>query len=352
MHLKINTGLFLIPFFLLFQSCKSSEEDSIQENTPSTKIKTPIIQELKPELNKTTPSVETPVFNEDSSFTFIEKQVDFGPRVRNYKEHENCANWIVSKMTSYGFDVIVQKGKVTAFDGTQLNIKNIISRHNPDEKGRILLCAHWDTRPFADEDTVNIFSPIDGANDGASGVGILMEVARNISAISPGYGIDIIFFDAEDYGASKVVSDLRNTNATWCLGSQYWCKNPVFKDYHPKFGILLDMVGGKDAKFYKEGISVQYANKQLKTIWNEAINLGYYDYFINKLGGEITDDHVYLNKISKIPTIDIIDYGPNEYNNFTFGKFWHTHSDKIDIIHKPTLKAVGQTLLHILYQKI
>ena len=351
MLLKITSRLFLLTTFFVLQNCKSPDETDFINDSPKNNTST-IIQELKPELNKITPDLDTPQFNEDSSFVFIENQVAFGPRVPNTQEHKNCGKWLVSQMENYGFDVIVQKGKVTAFNGLELNISNIISRHKPEAEGRILLCAHWDTRPFADEDTIDIFSPIDGANDGASGVGVLLEIARNISTLSPGYGVDIIFFDAEDYGASNVVSDLRNTNATWCLGSQYWCKNPVIKNYQPKFGILLDMVGGENAKFYKEGISVQFANKQLKAIWKEAISLGYYDYFINKLGGEITDDHLYLNKISNIPTIDIIDYGPKENNNFTFGKFWHTHADNITIIHKPTLKAVGQTLLHLLYQKI
>ena len=299
MAFKIISRLILISTILWVQSCKSDDAIKYDNNLPD-KINKPIAQELKPELNKITPNQETPLFNEDSSFVFIENQVDFGPRVPNSKEHENCAKWLVSKMENYGFDVTLQKGKATAFNGVVLNIKNIIARHRPEATGRILLCAHWDSRPFADEDTIDIYSPIDGANDGASGVGVLLEVARNIDLLSPGYGVDIIFFDAEDYGASSVVSDLRSTNATWCLGSQYCCKNPTIKKYQPKFGILLDMVGGENAQFHKEGISVQYANKYLKSIWKEAINLGYNKNFINKLGGEITDDHLYLNKISNI----------------------------------------------------
>lgn len=351
MGLKTKTQYILILALLVMQSCKSDDTIVVEIDQPVKKTN-PIVQELKPDLNKVTPDQATPIFSEDSAYVFIQNQVDFGPRVPNSQEHENCAKWLVSKMESYGFNVIVQTGKVTAFNGMTLNIKNIIARHRPEANGRILLCAHWDSRPFADEDTVDIYSPIDGANDGASGVGVLLEIARNIEIYSPGYGVDIIFFDAEDYGASNVVSDLRYTNATWCLGSQYWCKNPTMENYQPKFGILLDMVGAENAQFYKEGVSVQYANHQLKSIWKEAIKLGYSKNFINKLGGEITDDHVYLNKILNIPTIDIIDYGPNENNNFTFGKFWHTHADNISVIHKPTLKAVGQTLLHVLYQKI
>jgi len=198
--------------------------------------------------------------------------------------------------------------------------------------------------------------PIDGANDGASGVGVLLEIARNISLLDPLIGVDIILFDAEDYGAPSMSGqffDLNSMNDTWCLGSQYFCKNILIENYKPKYGILLDMVGGENAKFPKEGISRQFAAQKLNIIWKRAQQLGYGDYFVNKVAPPITDDHTYINQLYRIPTLDIIHYTPRTTNGrFDFGKFHHTHQDNIDNIHKPTLMAVGQTVLHVIYEQL
>lgn len=335
--------LFSIPF--IFSCQQEIESTEIEKN--NTESNNDILTSSK---------VETPVFNEDSAFYFITKQVDFGPRVPNSIPHYNCGEWLEKLLTKLNFQVIIQKGKVTAFNGAKLNIKNIIARHNPEIQERIMLCAHWDTRPFADRDSLKINLPIDGANDGASGVGVLLEIARNLSILDPEIGVDIILFDAEDYGAPSMSGqffDLNSMNDTWCLGSQYFCKNIAIENYHPKYGILLDMVGGENAKFPKEGISRQFAAQQLNVIWKRAQQLGYGDYFVNKLAPPITDDHTYINQLYRIPTIDIIHYTPRTTNGrFDFGKFHHTHNDNIDNIHKPTLKAVGQTVLHVIYEQL
>ena len=215
---------------------------------------------------------------------------------------------------------------------------------------RIMLCAHWDTRHIADRDEENPTGPIDGANDGASGVGVLLEIARHLSQVDPDLGIDLIFFDAEDYGSPQLsmgMTALSDMDNSWCLGSQFWAKNPPITGYKPQFGILLDMVGGEFATFPKEGFSLKYANPLVQAIWNKAQNLGYGNYFINRAIGGITDDHKYINEIAGIPTVDIIHYNPNKSD---FGVFHHTHQDNITIINKNTMVAVGSTCMEIIYQ--
>lgn len=314
--------------------------------------------ETKPEedvvvVKDDTPKVPTPDFSADSAYYFIQKQVDFGPRVPNTPAHDSCRVWLVEQLERFNFSVIQQSGVVTTWDEQELNMTNIIGQFNKDAEERILLAAHWDTRPYADRDSVDQYKPIDGANDGASGVGVLLEIARQISLKNPGYGVDIIFFDAEDYGTfdGKVYQSVNQMLNDWCLGSQYWAKNQPIPNYDPKYGILLDMVGAKNATFPKEGVSMQYAAPKVTAIWNAAEALGYGSYFVKKLAGGITDDHTFVNNMAGIPMLDIIDMKvDNQYSSF--GSFHHTHGDNMSIIDKNTLKAVGQTVLHVIYQKI
>jgi len=330
---------------LQFAACKP-DEDQPQNQQSNDGQTTTVVEE---------PKVPTPTFNSDSAYYFVQKQVDFGPRVPNTAAHDSCAEWFKSKFDEYGFSIISQKGKVKAFTGVTLKIENIIAQWKPEEHNRIMLCAHWDTRPFADRDSSNQNKPILGANDGGSGVGVLIEIARQISLLEPNTGVDIILFDAEDYGAIAGGGMMSvNSNAdTWCLGSQYWAKNPPIANYRPRYGVLLDMVGAEDATFPKEGISGQYAAGPMNKIWNTAERLGYGKYFVKKMAPPITDDHTYINEMARIPVLDIIHYAPRtSYGNFDFGKFHHTHNDNMDVISKPTLEAVGQTLLEVIYQKI
>lgn len=308
-----------------------------------------------PEHTNKVSTVATPVFDADSAYGYVAKQVDFGPRVPNTAQHDSCAEWFKRQFEAYGFNIISQKGKVRAFTGAVLPMENIIAQWKPEEKNRIMLCAHWDTRPFADRDSANQNKPILGANDGGSGVGVLIEIARQISLSDPKTGVDIILFDVEDYGAvaGGGMMSVNSSSDSWCLGSQYWAKNPPVSNYRPRYGILLDMVGAEDATFPKEGISRQYASGPLNSVWNVAEKLGYGDYFVKKMAPPITDDHTYINELTNIPTIDIIHYAPrSSYGNFDFGKFHHTHNDNMDVISKKALKAVGQTLLEVIYQKI
>ncbi|MBP6977946.1 MAG: M28 family peptidase [Bacteroidales bacterium] len=293
--------------------------------------------------------VVVPAFNADSAYQFIRKQVDFGPRVPNTESHRNCARYLADNLRRYTPQVTEQKGKVRAYDGTVLNFTNIIGSFNPEAKARILLCAHWDSRPWADHDPDPALreKPIDGANDGASGVGVLMEIARLMSTRPPTVGVDILLLDAEDYGPPED-SQVQSDNNYWGLGSQYWSNNPHIPGYTARFGILLDMVGAANARFPMEAFSNYYAPDILRKVWNKALQLGYKDYFPNEDGGMINDDHYFINTIRRIPTIDIIHLDPGSANG-SFFDYWHTTGDTLDKIDPYILEVVGKTLMQVVY---
>ena len=293
--------------------------------------------------------IERPDFSKDSAYAFIEKQVAFGPRVPNTEAHKEAGNYLSKKLKSYGFHIIEQETQVTAFDGKKLNIKNIIGEYLPERNNRILLFAHWDTRPFADHDTENKSEPIDGANDGGSGVGVLLEVARQIEITQPDFGIDIIFFDAEDYGKPMGSMSRQKSTSSWCLGSQYWASNPHKLNYNANYGILLDMVGGKDAIFPKEAISMYYAPQVVNKVWKIAKALNHGNHFVSQEAQFVgEDDHLYVNKIARIPSIDLIEYNPQTGG---FNETWHTHDDNIENIDKETLQAVGETVMAVILEE-
>ena len=297
---------------------------------------------------------ESPKPNADSLLAFVQKQVDFGPRVPNTEAHQKAADWFVKKFEGYGGKVVVQEFKDNVYDGTEVSLKNIIVSFNPSVKKRILLAAHWDTRPFGDKEAENDLIPIDGANDGASGVGVLLEVARVIStSMSPTVGVDMILFDGEDWGVHQnsernysLPSDLESW---YCLGSQYWSKNKHSSNYTAYYGILLDMVGAPDATFYYDNVSQENAGRILTKTWDIAHQLGYQKYFIKEMGLRgIIDDHVFVNKNARIPMIDILDYRTNTNN---FGPYHHTSNDNMSGISKETLSAVADVLLTVLYNE-
>ncbi|MEN8249393.1 MAG: M28 family peptidase, partial [Bacteroidota bacterium] len=205
---------------------------------------------------------------------------------------------------------------------------------------RILLATHWDTRPWASKEKEDPTVEFDGANDGGSGVGVLLEIARQIQMKGgPDVGVDLLFFDGEDWGQEN-----GGRMDSWCLGSQHWANNKGA--YSAYYGILLDMVGGKNAQFPYEGYSHQMAKKVMKNVWSQASDIGYSRYFIPRREGGITDDHYYVNKIAKIPMINVLHWEPE---HGYFGNWHHTRADNMDLIDKNTLKAVGQTMLHVVY---
>ena len=301
----------------------------------------------KKRANIVTTYTAAPAFDADSAFSFVKAQTDFGPRVPNTPAHKACAGWLENKLASFGATTIVQQFRTVTFDNTQLDCYNIIGQINPDNPVRIILCAHWDSRPWADNDPdpANRNTPIDGANDGASGVGVILEIARQLQIKAPAIGVDCIFFDAEDWGPGDDYTG--DDGNYWGLGSQYWAANPHKEGSRARYAVLLDMVGGKGARFCLEGYSVMFAKNVVDKVWNTAAELGHGSLFMKVDGSFVTDDHYYINTIAKIPAIDIVPYLPIG-NISSFGPTWHTLQDNIDNIDKDVLKAVGETVLKVI----
>lgn len=285
----------------------------------------------------TTPRV---AFSADSAYSYIERQLAFGPRVPNTDGHRAASAWIASELRRHGAEVELQEATLKAFDGTRLQAVNIIGRYNPEATDRLLLLAHWDTRPWADEDPdpAKRKSPVPGANDGASGVGVLLEIARLLQANKPDRGIDILLVDAEDYGA-------HDDDDSWALGTRYYAEHLTDAD-RPTEAVLLDMVGGHGAVFCREYFSQRYAPSLLDRVWTAAARAGFSERFPDKLGGAINDDHVPLIQAG-IPAIDIIEYNPTSGSGFN--PTWHTTADDLPAIDRQTLHAVGQTLTDFIF---
>lgn len=298
------------------------------------------------------PQAIVPIFDADSAYSFVARQVAFGPRVPGTSTHRKCGDYLVDKLRSYGADVVTQDVDLKAYNGDLLKSRNIIARFQPQKEERVMLCAHWDTRPWADSDPnkANHYKPLPGANDGGSGVGVLLEIARQLASVPTTVGVDIIMFDAEDYGLHENdVEEYASVSNSWALGSQYWSRRPHEFAYNPKYGILLDIVGAPDSKFLQEGYSLHYAPAIVSKVWKNAKNAGFSSYFVDEEGGYITDDHLYVNKTAGIPCIDIINCDPESPNGF--GPYHHTMKDDMDWIDKETLKAVGQTVLYVIYSE-
>lgn len=316
-------GLFL---FSALPGCQSDAKNKVEEKEIAIKV---------------------PRFERDSSFKFVSQQIAFGPRIPNSEAHLSCQNYLASSLKKFGAEVTEQKFIAKSFDGKSLNGNNIIGRFNPSAQRRILLSAHWDSRPFTDSPITvgDKKQPVLGADDGASGVGVLLEIARQLQLNPVDFGVDIVFFDLEDYGDSN-----GGASETWCLGSQYFSKNLIYQSNNkPEYGILLDMVGASGARFAKEEISVQYAGNVVDKVWNLAQAMGYGNYFVNDRVGAITDDHYFVNSIAQIPMIDIINR-PNDTQT-GFVAHWHTPDDTLDKIDRNTLRAVGQLLLAVIYRE-
>lgn len=296
-------------------------------------------------------NVVVPAFSADSAYHFVEKQVSFGARIPNTPAHRQAGEYFVETLKRYGADLTIQEFQAQTFDGKTLNLKNIIASFNGDKSKRILLAAHWDTRPFADKDAENPDAVFQGANDGASGVAVLLEIARVFStSVRPDVGVDIILFDGEDWG-EKVGEEGRHPlpdglQEWWCLGSQHWSRNKHKPNYSAYYGILLDMVGAENAQFHREGYSMEFAPSVVEKVWNHAQRLGYSHVFIRKTQEPVTDDHYFVNTIARIPMIDIVHYEPGIGY---FGTFHHTQADNMDLISKETLGIVGSTVLNTIY---
>lgn len=306
--------------------------------------------------NKKTAAVTRPVFSADSAYQYIARQMAFGPRVPNSKSHTDCAIYLIEQLRACGAQVELQKGQLPDYSGRPQAIFNIVGHFSPvasQPRAGILLCAHYDTRPWCDEEEEyeNRFLNVPGANDGASGVGVLLEVARQLgqrlqdsTLTTP---VDIVFFDCEDMGTPQFYTGTEREN-TWCLGSQLWsmeyAKGHGTVPY--QFGILLDMVGAPDAVFPRELYSEQYAATYVEQIWRAAASLGYGRYFVQQNAYPIVDDHYYVNVLAGVPCVDIIHYDAR--NATGFAPWWHTQRDDMRNISLSTLQAVGETVLAVL----
>lgn len=282
---------------------------------------------------------DVPAFSADSAYAYVKAQVDFGPRNPGSIGHANALAYMTDELRRYsGGQVFVQRFQTEGYNET-LSLANVIAAFNPSAETRIMLCAHWDTRPRADQDSnpSDVGQPILGANDGASGVGVLLELARIFADNPPPIGVDIVFFDGEDYG---VESDL----GKYFLGSRHWSANPPVAGYMPRFAILLDMVGGVNPRFPKEGFSMNYAAPVVEQVWSIASELGHSSSFLSETSQPVADDHMILNQNYGLPTINIIHY--------PFPEYWHTSGDTMDNIRPETLQAVGDVLLELIYNRI
>lgn len=281
-------------------------------------------------------------FSPDSAYSYVERQVEFGPRINNTDAHKRTAEWLESELKRHGAQVALQQMKLTDFDGKTLDAVNIIGQYNPDAGERLLLVAHWDTRPWADADPdpANHDKPVTGANDGASGVGVILELARLMGQNNPGRGVDILFVDAEDRGSHE-------DEDSWALGAQYFVQHPFKENYRPDEVILLDMVGGPRARFHFELFSAQNAPELLQKIWTIAEEAGYGNYFVRQPGGAINDDHIHF-LADGIPAIDIIEFDPDSETHFNAA--WHTTRDDMTNIDRNTLGAVGQTVANYIFR--
>ena len=310
---------------------------------------------VKQQQSSTTNSQHS-TFSADSAYTYIAQQVAFGARVPGSLAHEQCGDWLVRQLARHGAQVKNQYGVMTNYAGKSQDIRNIVAFFEGDTQTAILLCAHWDCRPWSDEEELyeNRFIPVIGANDGASGVGVILEIVRQLDILKAQGefvpSVQVVFFDCEDMGTPSHYTGAQRDN-TWCLGSQLWAKlltqNSEFKI---QYGILLDMVGDPSATFPREYFSVKYAANYVEQVWRTANRLGYGRYFVQQSTYyPITDDHQYVNMIAGIPCLDIIDYKANTETGFA--PWWHTQQDDMRNINKQTLQAVGETVLTVICSK-
>lgn len=316
-------------FFTLAITNYSCKEESVEKKET---VKT----------NKPSKRIKIPAFSGDSAYVFVEKQLEFGHRIPGTPEHRACQDWLVEKLRSYGAEVKLQPFKAKIYTGEVWDAANIIGSVNPKAKERLIIAAHYDTRHIAEKDPDESMQdkPIMGADDGASGVAVILELARLVHENSLDMGIDFIFFDAEDNGNA-------DDTDSWCLGSQHWSKEAVKNRYRADAGILLDLVGAKGAVYPKEYFSQRYAPQLHNKVWSLAIAMGYGDLFRDQPRGAVNDDHYHVNRITGIPMIDIISLPKGDGS---FGDYHHTHKDDIDIIDKNVLRKTGQVVTAVMYR--
>jgi glutaminyl-peptide cyclotransferase len=285
-------------------------------------------------------------FDGQAALGYARTNVAFGPRVPGTPAHEKAADWIVAEMKKRTDSIIVQSWTQTTAKGMKLPMRNILARFNPAATQRVLYLTHWDTRPVADSDPNfgKRTQSFDGANDGASGVGLFMALGDVFRKTPPSVGVDLLFVDGEDWGGFDPAADGSFPDALF--GSQYFANHPPSPDYKPLYGVLFDMIGDADLQIYQEGNSVQHAPEVVSRVWQTAKELGYDKYFINEGGQFVTDDHVPLeNKGYHVVDVLDIQYGPMappiNSGSVPNPNYHHTSMDTMDKISAKSLQIVG-----------
>jgi glutaminyl-peptide cyclotransferase len=321
----MNTKHLLVVCVLLMLGC-AKEGRRPQSEAPGTQA-------------GTVSSIVVPAFSGREAFRFLSAQTDLGPRNPGSKGHERCLAYLEETLVRLADTVRLQPFSHPGYEGTTLQLTNVIASFKPESPARILLCAHWDTRPRADRDQNprRRDEPIIGANDGASGVAVLLQLATLLTAYPPSIGVDILLFDGEDYGRE-------GDTGNYLLGSRHFAST-ASRTSVPRFGILLDMVGDAALEIPREGYSVRYAPDIVNTIWSTARGLGITE-FVDYLGAEIIDDHLPLNEVG-IRTVNIIDF---DYPDPTH-RYWHTHDDTPDKCSPESLEAVGTVVTNVVYNE-
>lgn len=315
--------VLVLSAFHLF-SCTSNRTPE-QQNPPQS------------EASQQSADAETPRFDAEQAFKFLLAQTAFGPRNPGSSGHRRCRDYLAAELQPYADAVNLQEFIHIGYEGERYKMTNIVSSFNLQAKGRIMLAAHWDTRPTADQEQEppKRKQPILGANDGASGVAVLLEIARQMKLHPPPIGVDIVLFDGEDFGKE---SDLSN----FSLGARHFAKKKP-SGYNPHYAVVVDMVGDKELALLQEEASLKFAPDVVRKVWTLARDLGITQFSFERRD-EVFDDHVPLNQAG-IRTIDIIDFEyPDETN-----RYWHTLEDTPDKCSAESLKAVGTVLLHLIY---
>lgn len=284
------------------------------------------------------PAVNAPVFNTDSAYALLKRQVAFGPRVPGTAGHAAQLAWMQTYLKARADTVITQNIQHTGDHGQSIPMANVFARFNPNATQRILLITHWDTRPTANMDlnTANRSKPIDGANDGASGVAVLMMLADMFKKQPPPIGVDLLFTDGEDWEQGDMY-----------IGAKYFSAN-LIAGYKPLYGVLIDMIGDQNPVFPIEGNSQQYGPEVVDRVWRVAEQLGLSTTFPRRIGSTVGDDHDAINAAG-IHTIDIIDGEYGAPVSGTFGQYWHTLGDTVEHTSPKGLEAVGRVLAYLAY---
>jgi len=272
-------------------------------------------------------------FSGEAAYRYAAAQVAFGPRIPGTPAAKAAGDWIIAQMKARGAQVVVQSFDYKTASGAVVPMRNILARYRPELSDRILYVTHWDSRPHstgrccapeaATEAEKN--TPVPGANDGASGVGMFVALGDVLNKNKPNVGVDLLFTDGEDYG------DFGPPQVDVLVGAKYFAAHLPSSDYHPLFGVLWDMIGDADLRIPQEGNSINQAPEVVQRVWDLAADLGYSNVFVPENGGAIDDDHIPL-LAAGLRVIDVIDlaYPPH-----------HTPHDTMDKISARSLGIVG-----------